>query len=100
MSNNPSYINFQTKRSPSAALRDHLDFPVIDTDVHTIEYTPLLEEYIDKIGGSESVDKYRSAIARGFGYLGNAWYDQSWEERRDKRSTPARRGGPCRPRTR
>ena len=87
MGNKPSSINFQNKRSPSAALRDRLDFPVIDTDVHTIEYTPLLEEYIEKIGGSPSVDKYRQAIARGFGYLGNAWYDQSWEERRDKRST-------------
>ena len=87
MSNKPSYISFQNKRSPSAALRDHLDYPVIDTDVHTIEYAPLLEEYIDKIGGTASVDQYRKAIAHGFGYLGNAWYDQSWEERRGKRST-------------
>jgi predicted TIM-barrel fold metal-dependent hydrolase len=87
MSKQPSYLPFQNKRSPSAALRDQLDYPVVDTDVHTVEYAPLLEEYIEKAGGTASVDQYRKAVARGFGYLGNAWYGQSWEERRGARST-------------
>lgn len=87
MSHIPSYREFQKKPSPSLAIRERLNHKVIDTDVHTIEYTPLLEEYIAEVGGSSAVDQFRSAIARGFGYLGNAWYDQSWEERRNKRST-------------
>ncbi|MBS1211805.1 MAG: amidohydrolase [Proteobacteria bacterium] len=87
MSNQPSYLSYQFKQSRSAAIKKRLNYPVIDTDIHTIEYSPLLEEYIEKIGGSSSVDQYRAALSRGFGYLGNAWYDQSWDERRSKRST-------------
>ena len=87
MSNSPSYIAYQKKRSPSLAIRHQLDHPVIDTDVHTIEYTPLLEEYIAEEGGGTAVEQFRAAIARGFGYLGNAGDDQSWDERRAKRST-------------
>jgi hypothetical protein len=77
MSKQAAYLPSQNKRSPSAALRGNLDYPVIDTDVHTIEYAPLLEEYIEKAGGTASVNPYRKAIERGFGYLGNAWYGQS-----------------------
>jgi hypothetical protein len=37
---------------------------VIDTDLHTIEYAPLLEDYIDKYGGAKLVDQFRQAIER------------------------------------
>jgi hypothetical protein len=33
-------------QSPSAALRARLDYPVIDTDVHTNDYTPAVEDYV------------------------------------------------------
>ena len=36
--------------SKSASVRARLDYPVIDTDLHTVEFTPLLEDYIDQIG--------------------------------------------------
>ena len=75
-----------TKASRSAAIRAKLDYPVIDTDLHTIEFAPLLEDYIDKHGGAQAVDQFRQAINRGFGYLSNEWYELSPEERAKRRS--------------
>ncbi len=72
--------------SPSAALKAGLDYPVIDTDLHTIEFAPELEDYIAKHGGPASVDQFRAAIDRGFGYLGNEWYELSAEQRAARRS--------------
>lgn len=82
MSSAPYYLKHQTKPSASAKVRSQLGHPVIDTDVHTIEYTPLLEEYIAQEGSGESVDQFRAALLKGYGALGNAWYSQSWDERR------------------
>lgn len=36
----------------SAAIRDRLPHPVIDTDVHTIEFLPTFLEYLDRVGDS------------------------------------------------
>ena len=77
------------KPSRSVAVKAKLDYPVIDTDLHTIEYAPLLEEYIDKYGGSKLVDQFRQAIARGISYLGREWYTQTPEQQKSKRSVRA-----------
>jgi predicted TIM-barrel fold metal-dependent hydrolase len=74
------------KPSPSAALKAKLDFPVIDTDLHTIEFAPELEDYIAKHGGGAAVDQFRAAINRGFGYLSNEWYELTPEERAAQRA--------------
>lgn len=74
------------KLSKSAAIRAQLDYPVIDTDLHTIEFAPLLEDYIAKHGGAGAVDQFRAAISRGFGYLSNEWYELSPEERAHRRA--------------
>ena len=50
-----------TQRSPSAKIRARLDFPVIDTDVHTNDYLPHIEDYIASHGGSHLVDELRKA---------------------------------------
>src|SRR5262245_5920510 len=78
----------QSKVAPSrsAIVRSGLDYPVIDTDLHTIEFAPFVEDYIDKIGGPAVVDQFRAAIVKGFGYLSNEWYNLSWEERRARRA--------------
>jgi hypothetical protein len=34
-----------TRAKASVAVKAKLDYPVIDTDLHTIEYTQLLEDY-------------------------------------------------------
>lgn len=82
----PSYSAYQKHKSPSLAIKEKLNFPVVDTDLHTIENPKILEQYIEKNGGSHAVDQFRSALTKGFGYLSNIWYEQSVEERRDQRS--------------
>ncbi len=77
------------KASPSAAIRQGLSHPVIDTDLHTLEFTPLLEEHIDAVGGSKAVDGFRRIVGGGHGVRGfgaSDWYSQTPQERRDRRS--------------
>src|ERR1700759_745950 len=73
------------QQSPSAKLRATLDHPVIDTDVHTNDYTPDLEDYVAHHGGKHLVDELRKAsenrIERGRLSNGKNWYQQSQEER-------------------
>lgn len=80
------FPGYERQSSKSAAVRARLDYPVIDTDLHTVEFTPLLEDYIDKIGGPAIVDQFRAAILKGFAYLSNDWYTQSQEQRRTNRA--------------
>jgi hypothetical protein len=76
--------------SPSRALRARLDFPVIDTDVHTNDYGPPLEDYVASYGGVHLVDELRKAsldrIGRGGISNGKSWDEQTPEERRYYRS--------------
>jgi len=72
--------------SPSVAVKAALDYPVIDTDVHTNDYTPALEDYVANYGGVKLVDALRKASAsrsrtqEGIGN-GKNWYEQTPEER-------------------
>ena len=72
----------RTGTSPSAAIRAQLGHPVIDTDLHTIEFGPLFEDYLAQYGSPGLVDEFRVAINRGFGYLSNDWYGLTPEERK------------------
>ena len=78
-----AFVN--SKPSPSAVVRARLDYPVIDTDVHTNDYSPALEDYVSNYGGPQLVDELRNASADriGRGGVGNGknWYDQTPEER-------------------
>jgi hypothetical protein len=78
------------QRSPSVKVKAGLDYPVIDTDVHTNDYTPDIEDYIATYGGQHLVDELRKAsISRiGRGGVGNGknWYEQTPEERHYYRS--------------
>lgn len=81
------------KRSASAKIRARFDFPVIDTDVHTNDYTPDIEDYIANYGGKHLVDELRKAsesrIERGGVSNGKSWYEQTPEERQYYRSIRA-----------
>ena len=75
--------------SPSAAIRHQLGYPVIDTDVHTNDYTPALEDYVANYGGVGLVDALRRASgARRNATLrdGRDWYEQTPEERQRHRT--------------
>lgn len=66
----------------SALVRDGLDYPIIDTDFHTIEFEPLFLDYLNQVGGPNIVERYKEVrkAAR------SAWYNQSWEERKAHRT--------------
>lgn len=87
MSKSPAYLSLvkNAKRSRSADVRASLSHPVIDTDLHTIEFAPIVEEYIEKAGGAKIVDEFRAAVGRGLGYLNNDWYKLTPQERLDRR---------------
>jgi predicted TIM-barrel fold metal-dependent hydrolase len=71
--------------SPSVAVKIKLDYPVIDTDIHTNDYSPHIEDYVASYGGSKLVDALRAAskerIGRGGVGNGKDWYEQTPEER-------------------
>lgn len=79
--------------SPSAAIRSRLDYPVIDTDVHTNDYAPAVEDYVASHGGAHLVDELRKASAeridRGSYGNGKNWYEQTPEERQYYRTIRA-----------
>ncbi|MBV7482938.1 amidohydrolase family protein [Bordetella sp. BOR01] len=74
--------------SRSVAVKAGLDFPVIDTDVHVNDYTPLLEDYVQQYGGGKLVDALRKALGSRFNTRSNGrdWYQQTQEERRYHRT--------------
>lgn len=82
-----SYSN-QLQSSPSAAIRATLDYPVIDTDVHTNDFTPALEDYIANYGGTKLVDDLRkSETYRLNSHVdGRDWYQQTPQERQYHRT--------------
>jgi hypothetical protein len=62
---------------------------VIDTDVHTNDYTPALEDYVANYGGVALVDALRRASgARRNATLrdGRDWYEQTPDERQRHRT--------------
>jgi predicted TIM-barrel fold metal-dependent hydrolase len=71
--------------SPSVAVKQQLDYPVIDTDVHTNDYSPDLEDYVAQQGGPKLVDTLRKGsedrALRGGVSNGKSWYEQTPEER-------------------
>jgi hypothetical protein len=79
--------------SPSRKIRSGLGYPVIDTDVHTNDYTPALEDYVSTHGGAHLVDELRKAsqdrIERGGVSNGKNWYEQTPEERQYYRTIRA-----------
>src|SRR3972149_6249047 len=73
-----------THASKSAAIRDGLNHPVIDSDGHVIEFEPDVLDYLKQFGGTKIVKDY--SAARDKDDMFN-WYSLSWKERRDNRAT-------------
>lgn len=71
--------------SRSAAIRRELDHPVIDTDVHTVEFAPLFEDYVAQYGGAKIVDQFRERLKLGFSSGPADWYRLTDQQRRDHR---------------
>lgn len=78
-------LKIRDRLSRSAAVKAQLDYPVIDSDVHTVEFAPLFEDYVAQYGGAKVVDEFRAHVARGLNYTTDAWYRSSPQQRRDQR---------------
>ncbi len=76
------------KASRSAAIKANLNYPIIDTDVHTNDFTPALEDYIANYGGTKLVDALRKAESSRLNSKteGKDWYQQTPEERQYNRT--------------
>ena len=65
-----------TAASTSQRIHDELDHPVIDADGHTLEYMPVVFDYLDHFGGPKAVDHF-SKVA--------GWYRATPEARLERR---------------
>ncbi len=75
------------KTSRSRVVRDKLDYPVIDTDLHTIEFAPILEDYIAKYGGPRSGRRVPRRDQPGLRLPeATEWYELTPEQRAAQRS--------------
>ncbi|MGP1614468.1 MAG: amidohydrolase family protein, partial [Pollutimonas bauzanensis] len=74
--------------SRSVAVKAGLNHPVIDTDVHVNDYTPVLEDYVQQYGGGQLVDALRKVLGSRFNTRSNGkdWYEQTQQERRHHRT--------------
>ena len=71
-----------TQTSDSERIRGGLKHPVIDTDGHTVELTPLYLDYIAKLGGADMPKRYLAAMRAK---SNSQWAGMSEEERGSKR---------------
>ena len=67
--------------STSAAIRSKVGHPIIDGDGHTIEFGPLLEDYLRTVGGGKLAERY----ARQYKDNRLGWYGLTQDERRARR---------------
>ena len=78
----------KSQDSPSASIRAKLDHPVIDADGHTVEYMPVVFEYVKKVAGADIADRLRNNAKKGeAGSDGGpgGWYSNNREARDDMR---------------
>jgi predicted TIM-barrel fold metal-dependent hydrolase len=51
-----------TNGSTSASIRARLNHPVIDSDGHTMEFTPLISDFIKEAGGPRVLERFRHSL--------------------------------------
>ena len=71
------------RTSESEAVRARLDHPVIDTDGHTVELSPLYHDYLRELGGSDMPRRYAEAMAAR---SNSRWSAMTEAERRNVRA--------------
>ncbi|MEH1902013.1 MAG: amidohydrolase family protein [Nostoc sp.] len=66
------------QKTRSAQIREKLGYPIIDTDVHTQEFEPAVLDYLEQVGGTALVERFKENLPGSSRFK---WYKQSWEER-------------------
>ena len=56
-------------KTMSQKIREQLDHPVIDTDGHMLEFTPVFFDYLKMVGGPEIVERTKAGFAGDLGLL-------------------------------
>ncbi len=82
--------------SKSARVRAKLNHPIIDTDGHTVEFTPVFFDYIKEFGGAGMIERYKKAVGNALTTAGRNYPTKNGATR----APHARPGGRGRPRTR
>lgn len=67
------------KYSPSQQIRSKLDHPVINSDGHNLELTPVFLEYVKQLGGSDIRDEFERRLKKS---ERTVWMDMTHEQRR------------------
>ncbi len=76
-------LNTKSTLSPGAAIRAKLNYPVIDTDGHVVEFIPTYFDYLRQVGGPKMVEHYQKVLSTTMGFN---WYDMDWAERKRTRT--------------
>ena len=71
-----------TTSKSSAETRKKLDHPVIDTDGHMMEHVPVFLQFLEEVGGSSAVERFK---VRSLESRENSWHTMTPEERRYRR---------------
>lgn len=75
-----------TQQSSASSVRERIGHPIIDGDGHTVEFVPVLEDYLREVAGNEMAERVMGAGRGGnMGGFRNNWYSATEQERRDKR---------------
>ena len=71
-----------TTQTKSAAVRARLKHPVIDSDGHTIEFAPAVNDYLKQVAGPELL----SRLGNVNDLVATGWHRQTHQERFDRRN--------------
>jgi hypothetical protein len=58
-----------TRPSKSAKVRAQIGHPIIDSDGHTLELTPVFMDYVKDLGGGDMVARYKAALDEQAGWM-------------------------------
>ncbi len=72
------------KKSKSAAIRERLNHPIIDSDGHQMELAPVFQEYLREIGGAGVLERFKSVFFDTFS--DPRWRNFSPAERHQRRA--------------
>ena len=50
------------QKTKSAQIREKLGYPIIDTDVHTQEFEPAVLDYLEQVGGTALVERFKENL--------------------------------------
>lgn len=74
----------ESPATKAAAIREKLDHPIIDTDGHSVEFTPAYVDYLRDVAGNDLAERFGARWSR-MGLGRGSWASASWEQRRHTR---------------